>query len=323
MDFRSIYKTVRDFLFSNVNKQFLTFLFFLFLSGIFWLMMTLNETYERVVDVPVSVTGVPDNVVLTSDERDTVHVTIRDKGWQIVGYLYGRKLPMVKVLFKRSDRSPGRLQVSSSDIRRNIEPQLETSSAIISIKPDVLEFYYNSGERKRVPVRWAGRVIPEELYFISRVEYSPDSVDVYASKGKLDSIQAVYTEPLNYVGFRDTLRAESRLSHNRDVKVVPDRVRLGFFTDVLTESSIDVRIKCINVPESLVVRTFPAKIQVRFVAGVSRLRTLRPEEFVVEADYKEIRQKRSEKCNIYLKTVPQGISRAMLDANQVDYLIEE
>lgn len=33
------------------------FLFFLVLSGIFWLMMTLNETYEKELPVAVRLTG--------------------------------------------------------------------------------------------------------------------------------------------------------------------------------------------------------------------------------------------------------------------------
>jgi hypothetical protein len=34
-------------------------------------------------------------------------------------------------------------------------------------------------------------------------------------------------------------------------------------------------------------------------------------------------QNNSDKCNIYLQTVPQGISRATLSLKQVDYLIED
>ena len=84
MSFKSLYQTIRDFLFSNMNKQFLTFLFFLILSGIFWLTITLNETYEREINVPVQVVGIPKNVVLTSPATDTIRATIRDKGWMIV-----------------------------------------------------------------------------------------------------------------------------------------------------------------------------------------------------------------------------------------------
>ena len=56
---------------------------------------------------------------------------------------------------------------------------------------------YSIGHLKqKVPIRWKGRVIPEHLYFLSDVSYSPDSVTVYASEERLDSIHMVYTEPL-------------------------------------------------------------------------------------------------------------------------------
>ncbi len=321
---RSIYEGVRNFLFSNLNKQFLTFMFFLLLSGIFWLMMTLNDTYEKEIKIPMRVTHTPKNVVLTSDSVDTIRVTVRDKGWVILSYLYGERQSTVYVHFKTHDRGNGRGIVTSSDTRRMVESALESSTKIITIKPERLQFSYNNGEYKRVPVRWAGRIIPDQLYFISYVRYLPDSVDVYASQQKLDSIQAIYTEPLNYVNFRDSLTVGCRLSHGKDVKVVPDNATIRFYTDVLTEETMDnVPIKCINLPPGKVLRTFPAKVKVSFVAGISRIKSLYPEDFIVIADYNEIRQNKSEKCSIYLHDVPHDISRAKLNTNEIDYLIEE
>ncbi|MBP5410006.1 MAG: YbbR-like domain-containing protein [Prevotella sp.] len=314
---------IRRILFSSMSKQILIFLFFLVLSGVFWLFLTLNESYEQEIKVIYKIKGIPKNVVLTSHEIDTIRVTIRDKGWVILRYLYN-DYRSVNINYKNYDRGNGSGIASSSEIKRLIAKQLETSTIVNSIKPDRLEFFYNNGERKRVPVRWAGRVIPEQLYFISHVQYMPDSVDIYSSREKLDSIKVIYTEALNYAGFRDTLIVDCKLSHQKDVKVVPENIRIGFYTDVLTEESIDgVPIKAINMPEGKVLRTFPPKVKIRFITGVSQFRTLRPEDFIVIADYKEISQHPSEKCNIYLKTVPHGISRATLETKKVDYLIEE
>jgi hypothetical protein len=316
-------KYIRHFLFNQTSKEVLVFLFFLILSGVFWIILTLNEAYEREIKVTVHIKGIPKNVVLTSNEIDTLRVIVRDKGWILLRYLY-EKNRNINITFKNYDRGNGYGNTSSSDIKRLIVQQLEMSSTVISVKPDKMEFFYNNGERKRVPVRWTGRVIPEQLYFISHVQYWPDSVDVYASKEKLDSIRTVYTEPLNYVGFRDTLIINSRLSHQKNMKVVPDQIRMGFFTDVLTEESMDgIPIKAINMPEGKVLRTFPPKVKVHFITGVSLFRKLRAEDFSVIADYNEINLNPSEKCNIYLKTIPHGISRATLDLKQVDYLIEE
>ena len=75
--------TIRDFLFSKTNREFLIFLLFLLLSGIFWLMMTFNETYEKEIVLPVRYVNVPQSAVLTSGESDSIHVNISDKGFTV------------------------------------------------------------------------------------------------------------------------------------------------------------------------------------------------------------------------------------------------
>ena len=63
---------VREFFFSKANKELLLFLFFLALAGVFWLITTLNETYEKEYAIPVSISGIPKNAVLTSDDMRPV-----------------------------------------------------------------------------------------------------------------------------------------------------------------------------------------------------------------------------------------------------------
>ena len=323
MEERSVMQILKNFLLSNINKQLFTFLFFLILSAIFWLILTLNEGYEKELKIPVRIVNVPKNVMLTSPSVDTVRATVRDQGWVLLNYMFGEYNNNVKIDFRNYDKTFGKGVVPNADLKRLIEQSLESSSKVTAVKPEKLEYFYNNGEHKRVPVHWNGRVIPEQLFFISHVDYKPDTVDVYASREKLDSIRIVYTEPLNYVGFRDTLLVDCKLAHAADVKVVPERIQVVFHTDLLTEESIDVPIKYINLPAGKTLRTFPAKVQVNFVAGVSQIRELTADEFIVVADYLEIEQKASEKCNIYLKEVPHGISRATLNTKQVDYLIED
>lgn len=324
MNGRNLWTVIRDFLFSTANREFLIFLFFLILSGAFWLFMTLNETYEREFNVPVTITNIPKNVVLTSDETDTIKMTIRDKGITLVSYMYGKVLKNLTVNFMTFAHNNGKGTVPGSELQKLMYQQLASGSKITAVKPDKYEFFYNYGAHKRVPVRWSGRVIPEELYFISRVQYWPDSIDIYASEEKLDSIRTAYTEALNHVNFRDTLTINAQMEKVKGVKMVPDVVKISFFTDVLTEESIDnVPVKGINMPKGKVLRTFPAKVKVRFVTGVSVYSQLKPEDFLVVADYNELSIRPAEKCKIYLKKSPTGISRARLDISEVDYLIEE
>ena len=286
--------------------------------------MTLNETYEQEFSIPVTVVGVPKNIVLTSEETDTIRMTIRDKGITLAAYMYGDMLKNVKINFKSYAHNNGTGIVTTSELQKIVYQHLVSSSKIISTKPDKLEFFYNYGANKRVPVRWTGRVIPEDLYFISRVKYYPDSVDVYASQALLDSISVVYSEHLNYVNFRDTLVVNANLEKIKGVKMVPDHIKMEFFTDVLTEEKLDgIPVEGINMPPGKILRTFPMKVTVSFVTGVSVYRSLKPEDFTIVADYDEIAANPSEKCRIYIKKSPPGISRVHLNINEVDYLIEE
>jgi hypothetical protein len=42
--------------------------------------MTLNDTYEKEIKIPVRVNNIPKNVVLTSSSNDTIRVVVRDLG---------------------------------------------------------------------------------------------------------------------------------------------------------------------------------------------------------------------------------------------------
>ena len=179
MTIRSVWRAVREFLFTKTSKEILLFLFFLALSATFWLSLTLNETYEREFAVPISVVGVPKNAVLTSDEVDTVRVTIRDKGIILVAYQFGDALRRIELPFRNYTHNNGTGVIPASEIQKRIYQRLGSTSKINAIKPEKIEFYYNYGSKKQVPVRWSGRVIPEELYFVSRVTYDPDSVTIF------------------------------------------------------------------------------------------------------------------------------------------------
>ena len=320
-----VFHGISNFLFSRTNREFLIFLFFFAVAGIFWLMMSLNETYEQEVRIPVRYTNIAKNAVLTSPETDTIRATISDKGYVLLTYLYGDALHPIDIDFKTYSHANGSGSISASELSKMVSRQLAASSKLVNVKPEKLSFYYNYGEKKVVPVRWRGNVTPEALYYLAGVTYNPDSVTIYASRAKLDSIHEVYTESRHYSDFHDTLTINAQLAKLSGVKIVPQQVRISFITDVLTEESInDVPIVGINLPPGKVLRAFPAKVTVKFVSGVKTLRSLSPSDFLVVADYNEIIKNPSQTCcPISLQKVPEGVSRVTLIPTQVDYLLEE
>ena len=320
----NFFKTFRHFLLGWVNREFLTFLFFLAVAGIFWLLTTLNETFEQELKIPVHFVNVPKNVVITSGDDDTLRVNIRDKGISLITYLYNKQQQPVDIDFAHYAQANGTGEVPAGDLLRYINAHLPASAKAVSVKPETMLFYYNNGEKKLVPVQYQGKVEPETLRFISSITYSPDSITVYAAESKLDSIDKVYTEMLPRQEFRDSLTIKARLRHEDGVKLVPDEVTIRFQTDMLTEVSIDgIPIVGLNMPEGKKLRTFPAKLSVSFVTGMKNYQTMTAADFLIVADYNEIASDSSTQCNVYLRKQPDGIQRVEMEMQQVDYLIEE
>lgn len=316
--------TIRDFLFSKTNREFLIFLLFLLLSGIFWLMMTFNETYEKEIVLPVRYVNVPQSAVLTSGESDSIHVNISDKGFSLFAFIYSRDSHTIDIDFTKYALPDGIGSVPAIDLQHMIEQLLPTSAKITSLKTEKLVFYYNNGEKKKVPVRWRGHLRTDPHYFIAKTLIEPDSVTIFASREKLDSIHYVYTRELNYSDIHDTLIVTSELQRMQGVKIVPSTVKINIQTDVLTEETIDsIPIVGINMPKGKVLRTFPSRVSVKIVTGMKNYKAIMPSDILVVADYEQFKDETSDKCTLQVKKVPEGVSRATLNVKQVDYLIEE
>ena len=317
---RNILKAVRNFLFSGLNKEFLIFLFFLALSGVFWLMMTLNETMEREFKIPVRLTGVPRNAVMTGELADTVRVTIKDKGFTLVTYDFR---PLTFRFSSYADEDTGEGVVPVADVQKQVLSQMYGSSKLLQLKPGKFDFYFTYGSSKKVPVVFRGKITTHKSYYLARTEFNPSMVTVYANKQQLDQLQAVEIEPFNYRNLQDTIRQMVKIKKIRGIKIVPPMVRISVYPDVLTEESVEVPVTAINMPPGMVLRTFPSKVTVRFTIGASLFRTIKPSLFKVVVDYEELAANPSDKCTLQLRSVPRSVSKASLEMDRVDYLLEQ
>ena len=317
---RNILKAVRNFLFSGLNKEFLIFLFFLALSGAFWLLMTLNETMEREFKIPMRLTGVPGNAVITGELPDTVRVTVRDKGFTLVTYDFR---PLVFRFSNYADEDEGKGVIPLTDVQKQVLSQMYGSSKLLQVKPGTFDFYFTYGTSKKVPVVFRGKITTNKSYYLAHTEFYPSMVTVYANKQQLDKLQTVEIEPFNYRNLQDTIRQAVKIKKIRGVKIVPPTVRLSVYPDVLTEETIDVPITAINMPPGMVLRTFPSKVTVRFTIGASLFRTIKPNLFKVVVDYEELAANPSDKCTLQLRSVPRSVSKASLEIDRVDYLLEQ
>lgn len=305
------------------NKQFLIFLFFLALSSVFWIFQTLNETYEEDFQVPLELRNVPSNVVITTDLPENLHILLRDKGSQLLAYRYTRQFKPVVVDYNTYSNPSGHVSILGNELQRQIAAQLLPDTQMLGLKPDTLDFYYNFGQFKRVPIRPLGEVRAGRLYSLAKTVYNEDSVTVYASREQLDTITAAYLQPFNLRNLTDTTHVKSNFVKVKGAKFVPAQIGVTFCIDRLVEKTIQVPVQQVNFPASKQLRTFPATVKVTFQVGMGLYRKITSENFVLVVNYEDLLKNKSTYCHLSLKTIPEGVSHVRISPQDVEYVIEE
>ena len=318
-----ISKRIKDFLLAKKSREFLIFLFFMFVSFSFWLLQVLNDDYETEYTVSLRMKDVPDNVVLTSELPSKMKITLKDRGTVLVNYSLGQGLMPLTLDFAEYSDKGNQVRIPSITLAKKITAQLSQSTKLVAIKPDTLEFIYTKGAAKTVPVKICGTITPERQYYVSDTIFSPDSVRVYAPKSILDTITAAYTKTIDFEEVSDTVRKCVSFASVKGARFIPDYSDLTLKVDVYAEKTVDVPVVGVNFPHDKVLRTFPSKAKVTFQIGLSRFMEVGADDFQVVVDYDDLQNEGGDKCKLQLKEIPKGVNHVRVNPNEMDYIIEQ
>jgi YbbR domain-containing protein len=314
---------IRSFLLAKKSREFLIFLFFVFVSFCFWLLQVLNDDYEIELSMQLKLKNVPENVVLTSELPNELKIGVQDKGTVLINYLLGKSLYPVTIDFEEYQDKGNQIRFLSSALSKRVTGQLSQSTKLLAIKPDTLELIYTRGEGKKVPVCLRGEVEAERQYYISERIFSPDSVMVYAPQEILDTITAAYTETLYVEEISDTTRHRAGIMLVKGARFTPSYSDITFMVDMYSEKTVEVPVQGVNFPEDKLLRTFPSKVQVTFQIGLRQFKTVNAEDFTVVVDYQTLEREKSEKCKPVLLKSPANVNLIRVAPAEIDYIIEQ
>lgn len=314
---------IRNCLSKIWNKQFLIFLLFLFLSASFWLFQTLNETYEQDYLVPLKIENQPAGVIITSELPEHLNITIRDKGVTLLNYKYGEGIPYIGIDFSQYANSTGHIRILTQTLHKKIGKSLAPGSVILSAKPDTIDFYYNHGLHKKVPVRIKGNARIQSGYALTGTTLAIDSVTVYASSQILETIDAAYIQPNYLEELTSTTTIKLPFQTVKGTKFVPDSAEVTLQIDRLVEKKVTVPVTTENFPANLNLITIPGDVEISFQVSMDQYREITSDMFAVTAHYEDLPKSANARCPLRLKKAPKGITRIRISPNEVDYVIEE
>jgi hypothetical protein len=305
------------------------FLFFVVLSTIFWLLNQLEEEYETKISVPVRYSNFPSDKILVNDLPEYFDLTVKAHGFKLLEYKISNKfLPYsinVNSLTLRihSESDYVKLYALTRLIKDDVEKKLSSELKIISISPDTL--YFNFAERifKKVPVVSQLNAVPATQYMIQdKIIFNPDSITISGANPIIDTIYQVYTEKRDLLDLDSEYNKEIRLQKIKNVDFSEDEIDVLIKVEKFTEGTQNIKLNVINVPDSVVLRTFPNRISVNYFVALSNYDKVLPQLFEAVVDYNKI-ESQTNKLDVQIVNQPDYIKSLRYSPRSVEYIIEK
>lgn len=232
----------------NLNREVLIFVFFLFLSSLFWYLNELGKDVDTAIQYPVRYINPPKGRVLTGDLPDRLTMELQGPGYSILKLkLSGSRAPVVvdfsKMTLKRLPGKQSSYYIVSSSLIESFSKQLHADFNISVIKPDTIYYGFDKLIKKRMPVIPDIRVEVPRAYKAIIVS-EPDSITVTGPKHLLDSLPGIKTKKRIFPSVSETFKASVQLIAPEHVQLERNRADIEVtLVRVFTEKKNEERIK--------------------------------------------------------------------------------
>lgn len=263
---RQIYDKIKEGLRTVKGRNALTFLVFLAISAVFWVLMALNDEVQHDYRLKLKLAGFPDNMTIISGANPTVNVSVKDKGSTLMKFTWNAQPELTVNYDEFSKVGEHNLLMTQAQLNSAVRNIFGSSATIIAVRPDSLSLHYttNPGVPVKVRIDADVRPAPSAVAF-GRVTLSTDTVMLYANTKERSRIKTLTTQPIILTGITDTARVTAALIVPPGMRAVPSQIKVTIPVEPLVTKTRKVEIEKRNVPGGKRLVTFPSMAEVDYL----------------------------------------------------------
>lgn len=266
MNPRQLYDKVKEGLRTVKGRNALTFLIFLAISAVFWVLMALNDEVQHDYRLKLKLAGFPDNMTIISGANPTVSVSVKDKGSALMKFTWNTQPELTVNYDEFSKAGDHNLLMTQAQLNSAVRNIFGSSATIIAVRPDSLSLHYttNPGVPVKVRIDADVRPAPSAVAF-GRVTLSTDTVMLYSNSKERSRIKTLTTQPIILTGLTDTAHVSAALIVPPGMRAVPSQIKVTIPIEPLVTKTRKVEIAQRNVPAGKRLVTFPSMAEVDYL----------------------------------------------------------
>lgn len=312
------------------GKKFVTFLFFLLISSIWWSITSLQMTYTKSLKIPINYTSLNEFSV-QGVLPEAIDVQIEGTGFELLfDYTFRPIQPIdIKVVSPSLRGSKNRFYVSYATLEQWVQKQLEQGTKIQTIYPREISVELARLHTKEVPIKSALEIAPQNGFLITKVLLEPSMVKVYGSKQGVDSITSVLTQKMEIKQLegKNSVEAIVGLVDIPNIRFSTHQIKTNVTFEELTEKHFDLTINVKNLPSGYRLRLLPSKANLRITLPKSLYTSISEADFRLFVDYNQLQNSngntQEQLLPISIEEPPIGLTRYAVTPARVQYILEK
>jgi YbbR domain-containing protein len=310
----------------SIKKIPKTFISFLIISLLIWLLITLSKEYTTSIFFPISYSNLPQDKLLEKDPVTEIEFLVKGSGFKILSTKFNRNSILLNTDNLRKKTATKYFFLLKNQ-QVNIQKQLLSGLQIQQIIKDTIYLEIGSLTSKKVPVRLDLNIKYHVGYDASTsIEITPDSILISGPKKQVSKIKELRSSFLSLddvkSNFEKTLLI-MKPENSKNINFSNESVQIKVNVEKFTEGSFKIPFKVINLPSDIQLATLTKMVEIVFIVGLSDFNKITLNSFRVECDFEV-----SEKNNLgYLipKIVmkPDVVKSIKVLPNKIDFLIQK
>lgn len=307
-------------------KDALVFFVFVLIATFFWFLYGFSKSKLVTYAYKIEYKNIPSKYIFSKKVPDSIFVEVEDIGFN--HFFYSVSKPPHKVyidLTGRFSRKETPIDLTNKELRKFVRDYIPVSAKINYLYPKKIKLEYGKLFQKKLPILLAGKVKLYRQYTLrGNVIIKPKEITVYGTRPCLDTMSAVYTEPLYLKNLTTTTFKTLALNLPEGVRVDTKNVDITIPVELFTEKTISIPVIGRNTPKTKTIRTFPAFVNITFFVGLSQYDKVKADAFTAYLDYTKIVKDNTGMQKILVQLNKDvKISNLRLTPATVEYIIEE
>lgn len=288
-----------------------------------WIVVTLSTTYNYNVREILTFKNAPLKRAFHSLQSDTVNVTVKGSGWQMLLSKMNEQNHIIKVDLSKLD-SEAYVVLSAQLAEINSEKALDNQ--IIAITPDTLYFDFSNRSVRRVPVQLVKSVKYRQQYTQSGdVIIKPAYVTISGPSNRIDKIKYWRTDSLSLKNIGESVSTQINLeaSAEGNISIYPKTVQVNIPVDEFTEKTLELPVKLVGNVDFFNVKVFPQKVKVTFTTSLNRYTDIDEELFEAQADLNLWRMYGYNTLPVKVTRLPAYCKIVNVEPHNIDFIVKK